>query len=377
MRIIHFLEGRCNPDSANGVEKTIFHLAYQQAVLGHEVHLVCVSDKPEIPIAGVCVRNFPKSQWPWALTGALVKYVLDIVPDIVHLHSMYVPSNVLLASKLRKAGIPYVVTPHGNCSAELLKRRPLIKVPFKVLLERPCLNRAVFVHSMGDGPAILEYGVRAPLVEAPNGIEKKDVPIWSGQNAILKLRPEWDGKTTLVFVGRLDIEQKGLDLLLSALKQATDQGADIGVVFVGPDWKGSRNRLDSMVQKLGLSDSVLFTGPTYGTDKYELIYSADFFIHSSRWEGMSFSVVEALACGKPCLVTKAANPCNLIGKYPCGWEVNASVESIAKGMKELEASSEVQRKAMSNAALELVDQELRWERIAQTMVAAYQDHTVK
>lgn len=378
MKILHFLKGRCNPDTANGVEKTIYHLAMNQAALGHEVQIIGISPKPAIPIPGVAVRNYAPPSLPWRLPAGLLDGIVIGKPDIVHFHSIYVPSNVLLATALRKAGIPYVVTPHGNCARALLKRRPYLKMPYKWLMERPYLNRASFVHSMGDEAEIRHYGVEVSIVEIPNGIDASTLPGKGvGENAILKLKPGWQGKTIFTFVGRLDTEQKGLDLLLQGLRLAIDQRSNVGVVLVGPDWKGRRSGLEQLVQSLGLEDAVLFTGGAFGSQKYEYISSADFFVHTSRWEGMSFSVVEALACGRPCLITHAANPCRLIGKYDAGYLVDNDPPAIAKGIIALALTTRERREAMSAAALELVFTELSWKKIASDMTEAYRIHTCR
>ena len=53
MKILHFIEGRCNPDTANGVDKTIYFLTRELAALGHEVHLISETKKDPIEIPGV------------------------------------------------------------------------------------------------------------------------------------------------------------------------------------------------------------------------------------------------------------------------------------------------------------------------------------
>ena len=230
MKILHFVNGRCNPDTANGVEKTIYNLAVNQAELGHEVHIVGISSKPAIKIPNVTVLYFAPSNKPWKLPVGLFEKVQSIQPGIVHFHSMYIPANVLLGSKLRSVKIPYVVTPNGNCSSHLLKRRPHLKLPFKFFFERPFINKSLFVHSVGDTQAIKEYGVTVPIVVAPNGIDSQTIPSTPNSNPILSIRPEWAKRTIFSFIGRLDTEQKGLDLMLSGVAEATRKGIDIGLI---------------------------------------------------------------------------------------------------------------------------------------------------
>lgn len=374
MKIVHIYNGRCNPDSSNGVEKMISRLAPQQAALQHEVYILGVSSKPEIPIPGVTVQHHRPSACPWGLPQGLWSNIEAIAPDIVHLHSSYTPLNIRLAACLRSRNIPYVATPNGGCAPQILKRRPFIKLPYKALFERPFLNRAAFVHSVGDTTAIRQYGVTAPILEAPNGIDLQDIPPASGQAPLWKNRVTWEHKTILVFVGRLDPDHKGLDLLLAGAARAIHQGTQLGIILVGPDFNGKRKELETMAAQLEIANCVLFTGSSYGNDKFEWIRSGDIFVHTSRWEGMPLSVNEALACGKPCLVTPAANPFGLITKHGCGIEVQPEPESIARGLQELAGLPASQRQIMAAAARSLIERELRWENIAKKLVNAYQTY---
>ena len=43
MKIVHFMEGRCAPDTAGGVEKVVYYIPQAQAALGHEVTIICES----------------------------------------------------------------------------------------------------------------------------------------------------------------------------------------------------------------------------------------------------------------------------------------------------------------------------------------------
>jgi glycosyltransferase involved in cell wall biosynthesis len=373
MKIIHFLAGRCNPDSANGVEKAIYYIAVNQSAQGHDTYIFGISEKPPLPIAGVTVVHFSAACMPWQLSKGLLKRIIEISPDIVHIHCIYIPQNVVLGYRLKYAGIPYVVTPHGNCSRESLKRRAYLKVPFKLLVERPYLNRALAVHSVGDADAIREYGITAPIIEAPNGIDLITIPASTGSNPILSARPEWAGRVIFLYIGRLDTEQKGLDLLIAAFAEAVSAGGKLGLMLVGPDWRKQRAMLMKQVSNLSLEDSVHFAGPVYAAEKYDYLLSCQYFVHTSRWEGLPFAVVEALACGKACLVTPAANPAGLIGTYPAGWQVAPIVSDIAKALLDMSILALSDRQVMEESARLLVENELQWHKIASKLTHEYQD----
>src|SRR5215207_1500367 len=176
MRVAHFMVGRCNPDSANGIDKSVYYLSAAQAALGHDVSVFSVSPKPAIPIPGVEARTYAPPRKLNLPARSLWRNLRDWHPDVVHIHSIYVPANALLARGLRHQGIPYVITPHGATCEQVLQRRPYVKRPYRALVERPTLNRAAFVHAIADQRSISDYGVISPVVVAPNGIDPESVP---------------------------------------------------------------------------------------------------------------------------------------------------------------------------------------------------------
>jgi len=371
MKIVHLMQGRCNPDSANGVDKTVYHLSVQQAALGHDVHIFSITNKPAISIAGVTSVTFKPTRTPFRPPEDLLTTLEHLSPDVVHFHSIYIPLHVCLAHWLRVRRIPYVITPHGGCSREILKHRWYFKLPWKKCFETPYLNRALFIHSVGDTDQIRAYGVTAPIIVEPNGADKSAIPTESASNPILTSKPQWAGRSIFLFLGRLAIAQKGLDLMLAGFSKALSTNKLMGLVIVGPDPGSMMKRVKGLLDALSITDDVLVAGAAHGRLKYDYLLNADFFVHTSRWEGLPFSIIEALSCGIPCLVTPSANPAGLFGKYAAGLVVRQSEDSIADGFLELARSSKARRERMREAAFQLVAEELQWPRIAARLTEGY------
>jgi glycosyltransferase involved in cell wall biosynthesis len=369
MRIAHFVQGRPNPDNANGVDKTVYFLSRAQAARRHEVAVFALTDKPTLGIAGVEVRHFGRTKGVFGVPRSLIRSILEWRPDFVHLHSAYVPPNASVARVVRRHGVPYAITPNGVLAAALLRRRRLIKVPYKFVIERPLLNRAAFVQSVGDTSDIRQYGVRVPIVEAPNGFDPEDVPEDLDASR-LRRQLNAGAERIALFLGRLDVMQKGLDLLLQALASRTVRD-EIRLVLVGPDWKGGRERLQRVVIDLGLSERVVFWGPAFERTKFELLVGADFFVHVSRWEGLPFAVVEAMGVGKPCLVTDAADPLGLVSRYDAGRVVLPDADSIGAGLREMANLSDSALRAAGGRSQTAVQEHLSWPKIADRLSEAY------
>ena len=93
--------------------------------------------------------------------------------------------------------------------------------------------------------------------------------------------------------------QKGIDLLLQALARCKQRGLHFKCVIVGDGPLGDRLRQQS--QELGLSDCVIFEG--FKEDIRPYLHAATAFVLTSYREGLPFSILEAMACGLPCIVT--------------------------------------------------------------------------
>ena len=96
------------------------------------------------------------------------------------------------------------------------------------------------------------------------------------------------------------IEQKGLEDLLLAARRVRDAGHDAVFVVVGDGHL--RPALEDSRRRLGLEDSVVFTG--WIVNAAEAVLPAfDVFFQPSLWEAMSVVVLEAMAASKPVVAT--------------------------------------------------------------------------
>ena len=256
LRIAHFTLGRCNQESANGVDKAVFYLSKAQAALGHSVAVFSLTEKPPIEIPGVTVRTYPRDGSLGARFGSrfrlpecLLTGVADWGPDILHLHSVHIPENILLSRYLRRAGTEYCVTVHGGLSPVRQKRNRWLKRALKVIAEQRYFEAAAFVHAISecDAKEIRAYGVRNQIVVAPNGIDLGSVPQGINPGQLATRFPRLQGKRIFLFLGRLDPDVKGLDLLVEAFAAADLEGA--ALVFVGPDWRGGQKQIVQLAQQ--------------------------------------------------------------------------------------------------------------------------------
>ncbi|MGD1074568.1 MAG: glycosyltransferase family 4 protein [Thermodesulfovibrionales bacterium] len=123
----------------------------------------------------------------------------------------------------------------------------------------------------------------------PNGINEE----------LLDLAP--GDENYILFLSRIDIYTKGLDLLVRAFEKISEKFAGIDLVLAGYEF----DPFDALVSKLppAVKKRIRYAGFVTGEEKVRLLSRATFSVLPSRHESSPISVLEAAACGKPVLVS--------------------------------------------------------------------------
>ncbi|GAA4914774.1 glycosyltransferase involved in cell wall biosynthesis [Actinomycetospora succinea] len=144
-------------------------------------------------------------------------------------------------------------------------------------------HRRLIGMSQGVADALLATNPRAEVAVIGNGVDPQ----------AFRERRRGPG-TDVVFVGRLEIAQKGLDLLVDAWARVAGRiGGRLVLAGTGPDEAALRER----AERHGVGDSVVFAGWVSGEDKYDLVANARLAVVPSRFETFGIVAAEALACG--------------------------------------------------------------------------------
>lgn len=345
-----------------GCSHTVDNLSRAQVALGHNVTIFAYfKDKNQKKcefVNGIKIKRYLKnSKWPFEIPVELT-YDLKCNTeklDILSLHSLYAPANYTVSKYAIKAKIPYIVLSHGAFDPIANKKSRYKKLLYKYLFELKILNNAVAIHAYTDQEMehAKNYGAKSPIIVCPNGIDINKVPNNLDIYYISKKLPITENKRIILFLGRLDIKHKGLDLLIKAfaLFIKITSFKNTVLILVGPSWNGTLNKLKKLVKKLNLEDFVYFLDPVYGNEKYDLMSSASIFVHISRYEAFGHSIVEAMACGCPVLISNRACISTYIERYNAGIITYLSIENIAMNLIKLLSNNEKLLKMRENAKL--------------------------
>jgi len=226
----------------------------------------------------------------------LTRSLEQLRPDIVHASLTLSPLDFLLPEICEELNIPLVATFHPPFDG---KRRNLksgtqlltyqLYAPFLAHYDR------VIVFSQLQRNYLMRLGVpQEKLAVIPNGV---DVQKYSPGPSNLKF--QFNAQRLFVYQGRISTE-KNVEALLRAWKQS-ELGDSSKLVIVG---NGSLSA--SLMPFYGEEHGIIWLGFVADEERrIEILRAADVFILPSLLEGLSLSLLEAMACGVACVATDA------------------------------------------------------------------------
>lgn len=327
MKVIHIILGKSNPDRMNGVNRVVNQLATVQHINGLDVEVWGITGSPEgeKPEVEYSLKLFKTHKNPFKLDELLKLSIKQYVLNAVfHIHGGFVPVFYSVGKFIKRQGGKYIVSPHGTyANAAIRKSNKYVKRAYIKLFESSLLNGASAVHLLGKSS---DEGIRNLLIRKeiiPNGfyVHKIELP-----TSVKHEVPVFG------FLGRLSQEHKGLDLMINGFCHYSKEVNGKARLWLIGDGE-SKNGLKKMVEKLGVNDQVVFWGGKFGEEKNDLLKKIDFFMHTSRHEGLPTAMVEAAAFGKPLIGSEGTNFTGYIKNHEAGIALEKNTpDCIAEAM---------------------------------------------
>jgi glycosyltransferase involved in cell wall biosynthesis len=254
--------------------------------------------------------------------------------DIVHIHEYRSFQAIIACYYARKYGVPYVIQARGSV-LPFFKMQWMKKLYDQIWGFKQLKGASrVIASTQEEAKQYIGMGVPVHRIQViPNSINVTQYGSLPPNGLIRqKFGIPWDVKIILS-LGRLH-KIKGIDLLLFAFSDVIKHYSSVRLIIAGPD-HGELNKLQKLVKELHLESVVLFTGPLYGEEKVAAYNDADLFVLPSVYESFGNTVLEALACGTPVIVTTGCHIANVVEKVGLVVERDSTLlsEAIIKSLE--------------------------------------------
>jgi len=225
------------------------------------------------------------------MTPHMIPKIFQADFDILHAHSYgFFPTWASLVSRK-----PVVITPHSDPTAkmyplwDLLRAIPIRRADRIVALSEMERKHLIEQEVKPEKIVIIHNGVTLPPVKG------KDVGV----------------HPMILCMARMDIDHKGQDVMLKAMKKVHRALPDVKLIMAG----GGKDfpLLKGMAKNLGLEDCVEFTGFLYSPNKWNYLLSCDVLSIAPRMEPFGVVYLEAMAYGKPIVTTNVGAIPEVVG----------------------------------------------------------------
>ena len=280
-------------------------------------------------------------------------------PHIVHTHAWGTLCEGYLAARL--ARVPHIV--HGEHGTMETRHR-------NIGIQRFVWGRVDRVLSVSERLAdrmAREVGFpRSRIQTIRNGV---DLSRWTtGDRAATRARLRAGNDLLVLAVGRL-VPVKNHAILIAAVALARAAGVPCRLMIAGDG--PLKAALEGQAAALGVAGAVELLGPRQ--DLPDLLAAADLFALSSDSEGMSNTIIEAMAAGRPVLATDVGGNSELVVQQETGLLVEArKPDALERGIKAL-AGDAAKREAMGAAGRQRAEREFNLRRMLEEYRLMYLD----
>jgi glycosyltransferase involved in cell wall biosynthesis len=363
------------PPYHGGMGYVCFHNARELALRGHEVTVFTLEhhrlsyerDPGDFRIVRLTTPLLYGD-------GGMVPKLYFLLKDfeIIHLHYPFFGGSeyVYLSSLLR--GQPYFLTYHMDVYGSSVLKKMLIGVyePLfmkKIIKKAAIIGALSFEHLRSSKAASLVDWER--VVEMPNGV---DIDRFRPREKDPHLVERYglENKVVVLFVGNFQ-PFKGLPVLIDAISKIRDER--IVALVVGGGY--GEKQYKGMVREKGLRDRIIFAGPQSPDQNLPLFYNlGDFLVlPSTHSESFGLVVLEAMASGKPAIVSALPGPSRLIEQGRDGLTVRVGDSEDLKNKIEYLASEREICREMGESGRQKVLANYSWEKIGKRLEKTLQD----
>ena len=294
MRILYVITGL----GVGGAEKVVCDLADQMILKGHDVKIVYLTGsvlvKPISPRVELLPLHLNAASNIFGASRKYKKIIRDFSPDVIHSHMIH--ANIF--ARLNHLSFKYIrliCTAHNSNEGGRVRM-----LAYKLTNFLSNLNTNV---SQEASESLISKGAfnKNNLITVYNGIDLNKFNFFN--------KDKNSNELSFLSVGRFNKQKDYPNLFqaISILKNTINKEVKFYIAGDGE----LRPQLEQLIVDLGISDCVVLLGKR--SDIPSLLNKADYFILSSRHEGLPTVVIEAMACGTFVIATDCGGSAEIMG----------------------------------------------------------------
>ena len=383
MRVLHVIDS-LSP-AGGGPPEAVCQFGHIYRDLGVEIEIACLDEPGEpflrevlCPVHALGQRLLGR----YAFSPRLLRWLREnaVHFDVLIMNGIWTFPGLAMRAAARRSGVPYGVFIHGALDPWFNREYPLKHL--KKLLYWPIQYRVlrdaqlVFFTSKTEkelaetsfrpnrwNGEVVPYGISDP--EAMGSNPSRQIEAFHNH------LPGLDGRRYLLFLGRIH-EKKGCDLLLEAFAQLAPGAPETDVVIAGPDQTGMQPRLIKRAQELGIASRVHWPGMLRGDSKWGALRACDAFVLPSHQENFGISVVEALAVGRPVLISNQVNIWQEIQDDGVGLVEDDTLEGTTRMLRRWFELAAPEREAMAARTRRCFSERFTIRRTAEAILESFE-----
>lgn len=317
--ILHIITGLNN----GGAEAVLYRLTTADQENTHQV--ISMMDSgiygKRLEAAGICVHTLDMLRGHVTCKGLFKLYRLIRVtnPDVIQTWMYH--ADLIGGVVARLAGKHAVVwgIRHSNLAPGINSRSTCFVAQLCAWLS-PWVPRKIISCSVEAARIHTELGYQHnKLIVVANGYDL--ARLTPDANARRRVRAELEVEPDTVLLGmvaRWDPQKDHANLIAALAQFGQQQNHDWLCVLVGPDMTDANPALVSLLVQYGVRARVKLLGPRH--DVPAIMNALDVHVLSSAGEAFPNVVVEAMACGTPCVITDVGDAAMIVGET--GWVVS-------------------------------------------------------
>ena len=291
---------------------------------------------------------------------AFSKLLTDIKPDIVHAGPLHGAASVAALSGVT----PLVSMSWGSDLLYQAQRKKSVRETVDKTLAH---SSVLIVDCQAAADTALEYDFPTERIfKFPWGVDLTHFSPKGSSN--LRKRLGWQNNT--IFLCNRSMEPiYGVDIVVKAFIKAVKETPNLRLMLFGSGSLGPK--LHRQIERAGALETVHFGGRATLEELPDIYRSVDVYVSASHSDGSSVSLMEALACGTPALVSNIAGNIEWVQNGIQGWTFeDSNVENLKSEI--MLSMMKTENQIMSNNARARAEEKADWSRNFQILLQAYE-----